>query len=358
VSRLNACSSEQRPDEKSHRRLAPFKKKANPPIESPQPAPPPTDPDSFGGSFRQEPGDAIMESVTNIANDEALVEEGYERVKSDLDALAPEALIPVNLDVQVAVTTILGALPEIRGLRDRMVRELPAFDVKGFDKLEDYAQALAFAQSKFQFAAQPAGDVDAVSTEASRLREKLVANAQALALSGLFDGNCLEQLKGGNGYKNVAQDLQALSTAMRENWANIQGKSPLTADDVQAASRIALRLTRVVGLREQGPVLLAAATELRLRAFTLLFQTYEEARAAVGYLRRREDDADLIAPSLYPGKGRRRPVDPPPTATPPAPAPTPPAPVPAAASTPATAPASKEHAATQPTTTSNGDPFL
>jgi hypothetical protein len=113
-------------------------------------------------------------------------------------------------------------------------------------------------------------------------------------------------LKGAKGYKNIAQDLQALSTALRENWSNIRGKSPLTADDVQIASRVALRLTRMIGLREQGPVLFAAAQDLRLRAFTLLFQTYEEARAAVGYLRRREHDADSIAFSLYPGRARRR----------------------------------------------------
>ena len=248
-----------------------------------------------------------MDSGTDVAKDEALVAESYERVKGELVALAPEALVAVNLDVQVAVSTILGALPEMRGLRDRLVKELPTFDVGRFDKLEDYAQALAFAQAKFQFAAQPAGELEAVSTEAVKLREKLVANAQAL--SGLFEGNSLEQLKGANGYKNVAQDLQALSTALRDNWANIQGKSPLTADDVEAASRVALRLTRVVGLRDQGPVLLAAAADLRLRAFTLVLETYEEARLAIGYLRRREGDADSVAPSLYPGKGRRRPTE-------------------------------------------------
>ncbi len=265
-----------------------------------------------------------MESGTNVANDEALVEEAYERVKGELAALAPDALLQVNLDVQVAVSTVLGALPELRGLRERMEQELPAFDLERFDKLEDYAQALAFAQAKFQFASRPAGDLDVVAREALKLRAKLVANAQALALSGLFDANRLEQLKGAKGYKNIAQDLQALSAALRENWGDIYGKSPLTADDVQMASRVALRLTRLVGLREQGPALLAAAQELRLRAFTLLFQTYDEARAAVGYLRRREHDADSIAASLYPGKARRRAVEEQPPATPPAPQPTPP----------------------------------
>jgi hypothetical protein len=130
-----------------------------------------------------------MDSEANVANDEALVEEAYERVKAELAALAPDALMRVNLDVQAAVTTILGALPELKKLRERIARELPAFDLERFDKLEDYAQALAFAQSKFQFASQPVGELDEVSTEAARLREKLVANAHALALSGLFDAN-------------------------------------------------------------------------------------------------------------------------------------------------------------------------
>lgn len=262
-----------------------------------------------------------MNSETDVAKDEALIEEAYERVKDELAALTPETLVKVNLEVQIAVSTILGALPEIKELRERMVKELPAFDVASFDKLEDYTLALAFAQAKFQFATEPAdGELEVVSTEAARLREKLLANAQALALSGLFDRHSLEQLKGANGYKNVAQDLQALSTALRANWANIQGKSPLQAEDVQAASRIALRLTRIVGLREQGPALLAAAMDLRMRAFTRVFQTYEDARSAVEYLRRREGDADSIAPSLYAGKGRRRSNDEPVTETAAAPA--------------------------------------
>jgi hypothetical protein len=50
-------------------------------------------------------------------------------------------LLQVNLDVQVASQTILGALPEIKALRERMVKELPAFDAAQFDKLEDYSGA-------------------------------------------------------------------------------------------------------------------------------------------------------------------------------------------------------------------------
>ena len=47
-----------------------------------------------------------------------------------------------------------------------------------------------------------------------------------------------------------------------------------------------------------------------------LDQAYEEARAAIGYLRRREEDAESIAPTLYPGKGKRRASEPEPAAPP------------------------------------------
>lgn len=140
------------------------------------------------------------------------------------------------------------------------------------------------------------------------MRERLLADARALSLHGLFDSRKLEQLKGANGNKNVAQDLQMLSQALQESWPQIQGKSATVAEDLQTASRVSTRLTRVIGLREQGPALLADATDKRMRAFTLMIRTYEEARAAVGYLHRHDGDADAIAPNLYAGKSRRRPT--------------------------------------------------
>ena len=66
---------------------------------------------------------------------------------------------------------------------------------------------------------------------------------------------------------------------------------------------------------ESGPARLAAATELRLRAFTLVFRTYEDARSAIGYLRRRQSHVESIAPSLYAGRGRRKQSNPAPDVT-------------------------------------------
>jgi len=93
---------------------------------------------------------------------------------------------------------------------------------------------------------------------------------------------------------------------MTEEWPKISEHAHTTLDEVTTAYRVAARLTRIVGLREQGPARLSAATELRMRAFTVLIRTYEETRDAIAYVRRHQGDGDSIAPSLYTGKARRR----------------------------------------------------
>lgn len=236
----------------------------------------------------------------------ALVRDGYERVKADLEALPADQLVQVNADVQTVTRAILGALPEMQALRARLVAELPRFDVAAFDKLDDYVQAMKFAQSGFLIATQPPDDLKALTEEGGKLHDRLLADAKALAAYGLFDGNVLATLKGGNGFNNLAEDLELLSHAMIDGWAKLQTKALTPFEDVESASRIGYRLTQIAGLREQGPARLALASELRMRAFTLLVRTYDDARSAIGYLRRKEDDVDSIAPNLYPGRPSRR----------------------------------------------------
>ncbi len=238
--------------------------------------------------------------MTNeYAGNEVLIAEAYERMKPEMLALDAEDVETPTLDIHAAVKIVLGSLPDIKKLRERMVKELPAFDVVAFDKLEDYANALSRAHALYQIATSSPNELDQVVAEATKVRERLIANARGLVLFDLLDARKVEQLKHGNGYSNVAQDLQALSAAFEESWAKIEGKTPLSRESVEAASRLAQRLTRLVALREQGTPEQAEATDLRRRAFTLTSRVYEDTRAAVRFLRRRENDAEEIAPTLY-----------------------------------------------------------
>ena len=257
-----------------------------------------------------------MESIADWANDEKLATEAMARVAPDAAALSVEEITQVNLDLQQATATILGVLPEVMALRDKIVKELPAFDIRHLDKLEDCALALRFAHAAYQTATQPPDDLADLSDEAATLRERLLADAKALSLHNLLDPRKLDSLKGANGIQNVAQDLQMLSQILQESWPKIQGKSATVAEDLQAASRIGTRLTRIVGVREQSPAQEAAVIEQRQRVFTLTMRAYDETRAAIAFVRRREGDAESITPNLYTGKGRNRPSIKPSTDTP------------------------------------------
>ena len=74
-----------------------------------------------------------------------------------------------------------------------------------------------------------------------------------LALRGLLDDAPLDRLKGAQGYKNVAQDLESLVDMLQDNWSRIEGKVLTTRAELEHANRLATRLLRIVGEREHGP---------------------------------------------------------------------------------------------------------
>jgi hypothetical protein len=169
---------------------------------------------------------------------------------------------------------------------------------------------------------RPPEDIVALNAEAIAMRETLRSDATALANRGLIAREQLATFQGLVGYKNVGFDLIDWANVMRDHWNAIQGKTALTAAEVQKAKELGVRLVRAAGLREQAPQFQAEAARIRQQALTLLLNAYDETRRAIGYLRWHEKDAEAIAPSLYAGRIRKPAED--------APAPTPPAPTPPA----------------------------
>lgn len=265
----------------------------------------------------------------------------YQQLVEEIRAVPDSELIAINLDIPTAVTTALGALPDIRALRDRIVKELPAFDIARFDKLEGYTLAVGHAHALYLAASAPAESIPALSEAAADTREVLLSDASALAKRGMLDGQRLKELKGPVGYRNLAFDLFTLATLMREQWAKISAKTAVQLSELDQAETLADRLLTAIGEREQGPASVAATAETRQRAFALFVNSYDQARRAVSHLRWNEGDVDAIAPSLYAGRNsgsRRKNGDsetpaPAPTA-PKAPAGEVPAPVPESAGTP------------------------
>jgi hypothetical protein len=248
-----------------------------------------------------------ISSIKNNVSEEALASETYERLLPELQALSLDELVNINLDIPSAVMTTLGALPEIRAFRTEILA-LPNFDGKAFDKLEDYAFALQHAHTLFLMATQPTKELDVLTEEATALRETLLMDASALAHRGHINGNRLNELQGAHGFRNLATDLGLLVGVLREAWPQIQGRSSVQVAELDHAVRVAQRVLRLAGLREQGPEAVASVTDMRMRAFTLFSRTYDDARRAITFLRWSIGDADKICPSLYAGRsnGRRK----------------------------------------------------
>jgi hypothetical protein len=245
----------------------------------------------------------------------------YEALLPKFQALSPNEVAIVNLDIPAAVTMVLGAASQIATLKDQFEKDLPTFDAESVMQLESYALALSHAHTLYSMASQPADSLAPLVDEGTKLRSTLLADATALVQRNLLSAEQLRDLNGPVGYKNLAFDLQILAELFRSNMDHVAGKCATQPAEIQRADEIAERVLRTVGVREQEPAVVAASTDVRARAFTVFTNVYDQARRAVSYLRWNENDADSIAPSLYAGRGNGRKKDPVP-----APGPTPPAP--------------------------------
>jgi hypothetical protein len=235
-----------------------------------------------------------------------VLETAYSSVVAELEALAPEEIVQVNLDIMAALNTAAGVIPELKALRPRIVEALPLFDVAAFDKLHLYALAAGYAHTMHLVAGGPQNSLRPTFEEAVKLRRLLLSDAKALAARGLIKGEALKNLKGPIGYKNVQTDLQMLVNVFKASWANIQGKCAVTESELTRGGKLVACLMDGMGLREQAPAELVKSADMRARAFTLFTRTYDDARRAVGFLRSKNADVDDIIPSLYAGRSNGR----------------------------------------------------
>jgi hypothetical protein len=242
-------------------------------------------------------------------NEERLFAESYQRMAPRMAALDPAELQAVNLDITSSVATALGALPEVRAIRPQIVDQLPRLDLTDIDELEDIAMALSYANTQYLTACAPPDDFQQLTDEGLELRDTLRGEAEQLARRGRINPQSLKELSGASGYKNLAKDLQILCSVLRENWPQIDGKCGTTLAELEQTERVSGRILRSVGLREQAPVAVSGVAENRQRAYTLFVRTYDDVRRAVSFLRWKEGDADLVAPSLWAGRGGRRKPD-------------------------------------------------
>jgi len=234
----------------------------------------------------------------------ARMERAFRKLESEIRAVPSSEYAALNVDVQAAVATVLAAVPQLQELRPE-IEAITSLDLTLYDRLEEYALALAYAHGTYLVAAARESPEE-LAREAMDVRRLLLSDAQALATRGLIDASRLRDVGGRMGYRNTAFDLVGLVSMMREAWSRIEGKTPTTLAELEHAEALADRLLIEVG--ERGRPLVKEAQRDRAAAYTLFLRAYRHADRLIEFLRYVEGDADQILPSLYADKGRRRPT--------------------------------------------------
>lgn len=234
-------------------------------------------------------------------------EEAFARCKADIDAVATDSVLRVTVDIRRAVALAVGAIPNLKKLRAEIVA-MPAFDVRNLDQLQDRALAALFAHST-AFAQASTTEVAALLEEAAPLREQLLATCDLLVTFGLLDAKAVAEIRSGNGNLDVASDLIAASSLLKDRWAQVENKVPVTMAQLTRAMKLGSQLTVKLGERmpENGePMTTDSALLRRARAYTLFVNTYDACQRAVYFVRWDEGDAASFAPSIFGKSGRRK----------------------------------------------------
>jgi len=227
----------------------------------------------------------------------------YDNLLPEMMALDPGELHQVNLDVPTVLPTVLGAWPRIHAMREQIVAHLPTFDIKRFDKIEDYTLALGHAQTEYMSAEASAEGLPALNERAVEQRDLFLAIARVLVLWKLLQPEQLSQFRGIVGYQNVAFELMGLSSLFRKEWGSVGPRTGLQLSELDDAERLGDTVLSALGLRKTAST--GEVVQLRQRAFTLFLRAYNDAVRAITHLRWEEDDADTIIPRLYPGRPRK-----------------------------------------------------
>ncbi|NUP10737.1 MAG: hypothetical protein HOW73_32230 [Polyangiaceae bacterium] len=229
----------------------------------------------------------------------------FHAARDQINQIPDDRLIPIKVDIETAITTVLGCAPHLEKLRPEVASALPGHGLGPYDNVELYALALSHAHSLHKAAARPPEPIPALVAAATVVRTRLVTDIIALVERGRLPKDALQKLRGTTGFSNLGYDLLFVSTLLRENWETIQAKTAIESAELDNAEELADRLTTAVGLREHAVKARLEATRTRHQAFTLFERSYQEVRRIVAFVRYYEGDAERIAPSIYRGRGGR-----------------------------------------------------
>lgn len=232
-------------------------------------------------------------------------EGAYQQTLVELAGVSKLRLLPINLDVVLITSRVLGALPGLRALQPELQKQIPHLDGTLVERLRRQAVALQHANALYNMTSSKVPSVAPLADELTALRQQLRSCARDLALHGLMDAEPLERIGRKRGYRALAEEVLTLAALFRQRWPSIVGRTPLPPERLQLAESLAFGLLSALGRRGRAPEAFLQAACTRQQLFTLLVRTYDRLRRAVRYVRLQQRDAEQFAPSLYAGRTGR-----------------------------------------------------
>ncbi|MFO0558589.1 MAG: hypothetical protein U0269_11275 [Polyangiales bacterium] len=221
----------------------------------------------------------------------------FERVRAEIEATDVGVVSELNFSVDVGADAILARFSQLKSFRKDIVDELRRFDVRNLDALEDYALAAKYLYNleSVQAPKEPSGESPELA-KGRAIRAKLTSAVRMLVEWGSLDITqlrAIEQLP--HGYRGTSNALQRLLGLISKNEALFEKEAPSALSLVAEAMPLSVSLGAAAG--DAGAVG-NEVTDLRQKATRLMLDAYNEVRAALGWVRRKQRDVDQIAPSM------------------------------------------------------------
>lgn len=221
------------------------------------------------------PDELTTEDTEGLAQFNRLLPEARALDKAEVKAFRTDPVIALQ-----NVTDGVRAVIEVG--ESRLASELPMLDLAHLRDLVNLAIATSFAVRRAENITA-SGSLPMLK-EATVLRARLLAGAEALAAAGLLPAARVSKIRKGRGAIDWAADCVELAALFKENAEAIRGKSPISAADVKRAGELGAELLNVIkpkgSTRDKKSKEQREAIEDRDRLGTLLAQRYAPVRRA------------------------------------------------------------------------------
>jgi hypothetical protein len=226
--------------------------------------------------------------------------------RAHLEAIPADQLFPsLRLEPSTILQAALGAEPRLEPFREALVAKFGEEAGELLDALAPAAKAAVEADAQVDGLAQGNG-LPALYEVLLAKHAVLLADAEPLLARGHIPAAALAEARNTNGYQATVLSITRLVSVFRQNWSKVATLTATTEADLAEAGKLAAEFAQQVATRDQA-TLQGPATELRTRAISDAFRVHDELRRMMTYLRWREGDVDQILPSLYAGRGGRKP---------------------------------------------------